>query len=71
LAEIIKDAPAGPYWTKFGIRNKNYDGDGISPTWSSSALSEIKFYNAEQTGTSQDPKLVVNYTTFTPKVIIF
>lgn len=49
--------------SKFGARNANYDVANIEPTWSSFQQSNFNITSAEATGTSTDPKLVVNYTT--------
>ena len=43
--------------TKLGIRNSR-DVDNSEPT----GLNSFQFFSFEQTGTSQDPKLVINYT---------
>ncbi len=56
----------------FAFRNQNYDVADSSPTWSSGTYSWFKIQTADQTGTSQDPKLVVEYSSgFTPKAIMF
>ena len=47
--------------SKFGTRNANYDVAGSPPTWSSNS-SWLSGYFADQTGTANDPKLVVTYT---------
>jgi hypothetical protein len=52
--------------SKFGTRNANYDVSGTAPAWSYSAgtyRSKMQAYFADQTGTTNDPKLVVTYTT--------
>lgn len=49
--------------SKFGIRNANYDVSGTTPSWVSSVYSLIQFRGVETSGTSNDPKLVVTYTT--------
>jgi hypothetical protein len=48
--------------TKFGIRENNYDRPNTEPTWASGALSQCTCYYADQTGTANDPKLVVEYS---------
>jgi hypothetical protein len=48
--------------SKFGARNANYDVSGSTPTWSSSSEHSMTGYYADQTGTDNDPKLVVTYT---------
>lgn len=48
--------------SKFGSRNANYDVAGTSPTWGSGGSCYVGIYWADQTGTTQDPKLVVTYT---------
>jgi hypothetical protein len=47
--------------TKFGIRNANYDVTGTAPTWGSAVQCYLIGYFADQTGTDNDPKLVVTY----------
>lgn len=60
--------------SKFGVRNGNYDLDAVAPTWSGSVSSFMRHYYADQTGTANDPKLVVVHSaaaaTFTPQIII-
>ena len=47
-------------------------GSGTEPTWGSGTNAEVVGYFAEQSGTSNDPKLVIEYSSaFTPKAIIF
>jgi len=48
--------------SKFGIRDATYDVGSSTPTWSSNAFTSIDFRLADQTGTANDPKLVVTYT---------
>jgi len=45
--------------SKFSTRNANYDVANVSPTWRSDAGTHVTAYYADQTGTSQDPKLVM------------
>ncbi len=52
--------------SKFGARNANYDVANVEPTWSLNQLSYININFAETAGTSQDPKLVVTYTSPVP-----
>lgn len=47
--------------SRFGTRNGNYDADNVAPTWSDSLQSWFEVYQADQTGTTNDPKLVVTY----------
>lgn len=50
--------------SKFGARNANYDVAGTNPSgvgWVSAANSRMGSYFADQTGTANDPKLVVTY----------
>ena len=47
--------------SKFGARNANYDVSGSTPS-TSYGYSAIRGYFADQTGTTQDPKLVVTGT---------
>ena len=49
--------------TKTSIRNANYDVANSEPTWSASKWSEINFKGASTTGTTNDPKLVITYST--------
>ena len=57
--------------SKFSTRS-DYDSTDSAPTWTSSLQSYLRGVSAENTGTTQDPKLVVNYTpsSFTPRIII-
>jgi len=48
--------------SKYGFRNANYDVAALSPTWVSGVSSQWDAYCADQTGTTNDPKLVVTYT---------
>lgn len=48
--------------SKFSARNANYDAAAASPTWSSGIDSYCGGFYADQTGTTNDPKLVVTYT---------
>jgi len=48
--------------TKFGTRNANYDAANVAPTWGNTLESWVDAYHADQTGTANDPKLVVTYT---------
>jgi len=48
--------------TKFGSRFATYDVANSAPTWSSLAINRVNCYYADQTGTTNDPKLVVTYT---------
>lgn len=48
--------------SKFGCRNASYDVANVLPAWVSSQTSSFQCYYADQTGTSNDPKLVVDYT---------
>jgi hypothetical protein len=46
--------------TKLGVRTEN-DIDNSAPVWVSGAANRITFSTADETGTSQDPQLVVTY----------
>ena len=48
--------------SKFGARNANYDVAATPPSWSSNHETDLAIYFADQSGTSNDPKLVVTYT---------
>jgi len=57
--------------TKFGGRVSS-DQDNSAPTWTSDGQSTPRYYAAETSGTSSDPKLTVVHTSpFTPKAIMF
>jgi hypothetical protein len=62
--------------TALGIRNKNYDIDNVSPGLGpeQGTAERTDIYFADQTGTTNDPKLVIDYTaaatTFIPIVSI-
>ena len=43
--------------TKFMFMNANFDAAQVSPNWNTGATSKIDGWAAEQTGTSNDPKL--------------
>ena len=47
--------------SKFGGRNSNYDLANVAPTWGSALESYLSTFFADQTGTANDPKLVVTY----------
>lgn len=47
----------------FAVREATYDVDGATPTWGSAADTLFKYLGATTSGTSQDPKLVITYTT--------
>ncbi len=49
--------------SKFGCRNASYDVANSSPTWSSAATSNVRANSSNVSGTVNDPKLVVTYTT--------
>ena len=48
--------------SKFGLREDTYDIGNTPPTWESSKEMNISPYYADWTGTTNAPKLVVNYT---------
>ena len=48
--------------TKTSLKNSNWDALNIAPTWSSSALCNFVIFSADEAGSAQDPKLVVDYT---------
>lgn len=45
----------------YGSRNANFDAANVAPTWTSNALTYWNSYHADQTGSADDPKLVVTY----------
>ena len=56
--------------SKFGGRVSS-DQDNSEPTWTSDGQSTPRYYAAETSGTSSDPKLTVVHTaSFTPKLVI-
>lgn len=48
--------------TKTGSCNKNYDIDQVAPTWQSGSVARMQCEFADETGTSKDPKLVVEHS---------
>lgn len=48
--------------SKFASRNANYDVANSAPTNNTLTTSQFDVYNADQTGTTNDPKLVVEHT---------
>lgn len=48
--------------TKFGARYATEDAQNNAPGWSSDGEARHEFIYADNTGTSQDPKLVITYT---------
>lgn len=57
LSNISKTAVS-----KFGAKNANHDVANSAPTWGSDQYAYLGSYYADQTGTTNDPKLVVTYT---------
>jgi hypothetical protein len=55
--------------TKTALRNANYDVAATLPAWISATYSALSGYMADQTGTTNDPKLVVTYTIPTNRVM--
>ena len=52
--------------SKFGARNAIWDANGVAPPFGTAGSSwNISGYYSDQSGTSQDPKLVVTYTVAT------
>jgi hypothetical protein len=49
-------------FSKFGVRNPNYDVANTPPTWSSGVTSHMQCYFSDEAGTTSDPKLVVTYS---------
>lgn len=49
--------------SKFAVRNANYDVAAVAPTWAISASASLQANSADATGTTNDPKLVITYTT--------
>lgn len=47
--------------TKLGARESNYDAPNTEPSWENDKVCQMYFYLAEQGGTTNDPKLVVDY----------
>ena len=48
--------------SKFGTRDNTYDLPNTDPTWYAFKYQYSAMWNADQIGTSQDPKLVVQYS---------
>ena len=48
--------------SKFGTREATYDIPNTSPTWANQYAVWVLHYFSDQTGTTNDPKLVVTYT---------
>jgi hypothetical protein len=48
--------------SKFATRNANFEVAGSAPTWSSLGSSSITGHYADETGTANDPMLVITYT---------
>ncbi len=48
--------------TKLGGREAAYDGANVAPTWEQGKIAEVLFHTADETGTTQDPKLVVEHS---------
>jgi hypothetical protein len=64
--------------SKFGTRDVTYDVGGTEPANNSDGSrvsANMSAYTADQTGTANDPKLVITYTlpaaSWTPKIIVF
>lgn len=51
--------------SKFSVRNANYEVSGSAPSWTSNAISYCQSYSVDQTGTANDPKLVVEHSVTT------
>lgn len=56
--------------TKFGVRMA-CDLDNNAPTWSSGNETEVRGYFVDRTGSTEDPKLTIVYTTFKAGTVIF
>lgn len=48
--------------SKFSTRDNDHDAADSAPSWSSGAIWAIEAWHADETGTSKDPKLVVEHT---------
>jgi hypothetical protein len=64
LADISKTGIS-----KFGTRDAEFDAPNTEPTWASGVYGSCRGYMADQTGTDNDPKLVVTHATTTAEVI--
>lgn len=53
--------------TVFSTRGDYYDEGGNTPSWTSGLITYLQHYMDDQTGTSQDPKLVVEHSEFIPE----
>jgi hypothetical protein len=55
----------------FSTRNAEYDVADVAPTWSSNTVSRIRAASADNGGTTNDPKLVIQHAPdFIPAAII-
>lgn len=52
--------------SKFGVR-LGFDTDDLAPTWSSNVETKVGSYFADYSGTSTDPKIVIEYTRWLTK----
>ena len=58
--------------SKFGAKETTYDLGGATPTWAADSDNSISGYFADETGTANDPKLVIEHTTsFSPQAVWF
>jgi hypothetical protein len=48
--------------SKFAVANSFHDRLGNTPNWETTNSTVVSFFSADQTGTANDPKLVVTYT---------
>jgi hypothetical protein len=58
--------------SKYGGREELFDVSDTEPTHSADKTFDVSIYFADRTGTSNDPKLVIQHTSaFTPKMVMF
>jgi len=48
--------------SKFASAESDFDIANVEPTWTSGGNFEVRCFNAEETGTTKDPKLVVEHS---------
>lgn len=56
--------------SNFASRDSTYDAPNSAPTWSSNKLTVMYSHSADRTGTTNDPKLVVEHAAASRRIII-
>lgn len=54
----------------FGLRNMNYDAANSAPPYAASTRSSFTGFFADETGSTNDPKLVITYTLSSPSASV-